>query len=98
MTNSKEFFPRLSSFSLPTYIKKYRLSLSYKMSFSLSSGENVLFVAPATVDQSTFVQVKSSAQDQVGPTGTTAFEVFDRVAEGIFFCTRNKPYKRVALI
>jgi hypothetical protein len=53
------------------------------MSFSaLSSGENVLFVAPATVDQSTFVQVKSSAQDQVGPNGNTAFEVFDRVAEG----------------
>jgi len=52
------------------------------MSFSaLSSGENVLFVAPATVDQSTFVQVKSSAQDQVGPNGNTAFEVFDRVAE-----------------
>ncbi|KAI9483886.1 MAG: cytokine-induced anti-apoptosis inhibitor 1, Fe-S biogenesis-domain-containing protein [Benjaminiella poitrasii] len=47
----------------------------------LSRGENVLFVAPATVDQSTFIQVKSSAQDQVGAEGQTAFEVFDRVAE-----------------
>jgi hypothetical protein len=56
------------------------------MSFSsLSSGENVLFVAPATVDQSTFVQIKSSAQDQVGPDGNTAFEVLDRVAEGKCF-------------
>lgn len=52
------------------------------MSFdSLNNGENVLFVAPATVDQNTFVQVKNSAQDQVGPTGQTAFEVFDRVAD-----------------
>ncbi|KAI7904289.1 cytokine-induced anti-apoptosis inhibitor 1, Fe-S biogenesis-domain-containing protein [Cokeromyces recurvatus] len=52
------------------------------MSFdSLSKGENVLFVAPATVDQSTFIKVKSSAQQQVGIEGQTAFEVFDRVAE-----------------
>jgi hypothetical protein len=53
------------------------------MSFdSLATGNNVLFVAPGTVDQNTFVQVKNSAQEQVGPTGQTAFEVFDRVAEG----------------
>ncbi|KAL9545312.1 hypothetical protein PS6_008295 [Mucor atramentarius] len=48
---------------------------------TLSAGENVLFVAPATVDQTTFVQVKSSAEQSVGPTGKTAFEVIDRVAD-----------------
>ncbi|CAO0792139.1 unnamed protein product [Mucor circinelloides] len=48
---------------------------------TLSAGENVLFVAPATVDQATFVQVKSSAEQSVGPTGQTAFEVIDRVAD-----------------
>lgn len=53
------------------------------MSFdTLAVGEKVLFVAPATVDQNTFLQVKNSAQDQVGPTGQTSFEVFDRVADG----------------
>lgn len=53
------------------------------MSFdTLTTGNNVLFVAPATVDQTSFVQVKNSAQEQVGPSGQTAFEVFDRVAEG----------------
>lgn len=52
------------------------------MSFdTLAVGEKVLFVAPATVDQNTFLQVKNSAQDQVGPTGQTSFEVFDRVAD-----------------
>ncbi|CEP07311.1 hypothetical protein [Parasitella parasitica] len=48
---------------------------------TLSTGENVLFVAPASVDQNTFVQVKSSAQQSVGPTGQTAFEVIERVAD-----------------
>lgn len=53
------------------------------MSFdSLSTGEKALFVAPATVDQNTFVQVRNSAQDKVGETGQISFEVLDRVAEG----------------
>lgn len=49
---------------------------------TLTTGDKVLFVAPATVDENSFVQVKNSAQEQVGPNGQTAFEVFDRVAEG----------------
>jgi hypothetical protein len=50
-----------------------------------TTGENILFVAPGTVDQNTFLQVKQEAQDRVGPSGKTAFEVFDRVADGKFF-------------
>lgn len=53
------------------------------MSFdSLNTGDKALFVAPATVDQNTFVQVKNSAQTKVGETGQVSFEVMDRVAEG----------------
>lgn len=53
------------------------------MSFdSLSTGDKALFVAPATVDQTTFIQVKNSAQSKVGDAGQVAFEVLDRVAEG----------------
>ncbi|KAI7897251.1 cytokine-induced anti-apoptosis inhibitor 1, Fe-S biogenesis-domain-containing protein [Mucor mucedo] len=52
------------------------------MSFdSLHTGDKALFVAPATVDQNTFVQVKDSAQTKVGETGQVSFEVMDRVAE-----------------
>lgn len=59
------------------------------MSFdSLSTGDKALFVAPATVDQTTFIQVKNSAQSKVGDVGQVAFEVLDRVAEG-----KNSEYK-----
>ncbi|GAA5800476.1 cytokine-induced anti-apoptosis inhibitor 1, Fe-S biogenesis-domain-containing protein [Helicostylum pulchrum] len=48
---------------------------------SFTAGDKVLFVAPATVDQATFIQVKNSVQEQVGSNGQTAFEVFERVSE-----------------
>ncbi|KAI8379031.1 cytokine-induced anti-apoptosis inhibitor 1, Fe-S biogenesis-domain-containing protein [Blakeslea trispora] len=47
---------------------------------SFNQGDNVLFVAPATVDQNALLQVKNSVQTQVG-SGQTAFEVLDRVSE-----------------
>lgn len=49
---------------------------------SFTAGDKVLFVAPATVDQAAFIQVKNSVQEQVGSNGQTAFEVFERVSEG----------------
>lgn len=82
----------LSIFFLP-FLHFFIFSLHYlflqiykKMSFdTLAVGEKVLFVAPATVDQPTFLHVKNSAQDQVGPTGQTSFEVLERVADGKFW-------------
>ncbi|OBZ85896.1 Anamorsin [Choanephora cucurbitarum] len=47
---------------------------------SFHQGDQVLFVAPATVDQEAFLQVKKSVEEQVGH-GQTAFEVFERVSE-----------------
>jgi hypothetical protein len=56
------------------------------MSFDLlAAGDSVLFVAPGTVNQAAFIQVRDSAQTKIGPSGQTAFEVFDRVSEGKFF-------------
>lgn len=49
---------------------------------TFNTGENVLFVAPSTVDQSSFVSTQKATQDQVGTSGKTAFEAIERVAEG----------------
>ncbi|CEG83134.1 Putative Fe-S cluster assembly protein DRE2 [Rhizopus microsporus] len=48
---------------------------------TFNTGENVLFVAPSTVDQSSFVSTQKAAQDQVGASGKAAFEAIERVAE-----------------
>ncbi|KAI9272476.1 cytokine-induced anti-apoptosis inhibitor 1, Fe-S biogenesis-domain-containing protein [Sporodiniella umbellata] len=48
---------------------------------ALKTGDNVLFVAPASVDPSLFLETQKMAQEHVGPQGKIAFEVFDRVSE-----------------
>ncbi|KAF7723741.1 Anamorsin [Apophysomyces ossiformis] len=48
---------------------------------SIKQGESILFVAPSTVDQEAFLKTKSATEAQVGPSGTTAFEVLERVAD-----------------
>lgn len=50
---------------------------------TLNTGDNVLFVAPASVDQSLYIQTQKAVQEQVGSSGKAAFELIDRVSEGI---------------
>lgn len=45
-------------------------------------GEHVLFTAPPTLNQDEFLKAKASTQDQTGSTGSVAFEVLERVADG----------------
>ncbi|KAI8393323.1 cytokine-induced anti-apoptosis inhibitor 1, Fe-S biogenesis-domain-containing protein [Radiomyces spectabilis] len=48
---------------------------------TLNQGDTVLFVAPSTVDQDLFLKAQSSTKDQVGSSGSVAFEVLERVAD-----------------
>ncbi|EIE80255.1 hypothetical protein G6F46_011482 [Rhizopus delemar] len=48
---------------------------------TLNTGDNVLFVAPASVDQSLYIQTQKAVQEQVGSSGKAAFELIDRVSE-----------------
>lgn len=49
----------------------------------VNSGDQVLFVAPSSSDQTHLMNAKSSFQNQVGSEGAVAFEAMERVSEGI---------------
>ncbi|KAI8331169.1 cytokine-induced anti-apoptosis inhibitor 1, Fe-S biogenesis-domain-containing protein [Chlamydoabsidia padenii] len=45
------------------------------------TGEHIIFTAPPSLNQDEFLKVKATIQDQVGSTGSVAFEVLERVAD-----------------
>jgi hypothetical protein len=51
----------------------------------VNSGDQVLFVAPSSSDQTHLMNARSAFQNQVGSEGAVAFEAMERVSEGIMF-------------
>lgn len=44
--------------------------------------ESILFTAPVTINEASFMQVKHDTAQKVGANGSVLFEVIERVAQG----------------
>ncbi|KAI8096550.1 cytokine-induced anti-apoptosis inhibitor 1, Fe-S biogenesis-domain-containing protein [Halteromyces radiatus] len=55
-------------------------------------GEQILFTAPLSINQDDFIKVKTSTQQNIGSTGSVAFEALERVVDAPL---KNSSYNKI---